>query len=185
MSNDLIATDRRGHGPTRASITPATDGAKSGTAVEAALAGLDDGDTCASPNPIGAGGWRVNQWLKQAVLLSFRLNDNAAMDGGQGAMNHWDKVPLKWAGWGREPLRRRGLSRRTGQHRPARGVYRAGRRPDAELRQHRRVRVGEGSDDRRVGDGRQSCAQIGAGRPHLGRRGDRRGARTAPGRARW
>jgi 2,3,4,5-tetrahydropyridine-2-carboxylate N-succinyltransferase len=45
----------------------------------------------------GANGWQVNQWLKQAVLLSFRLTDSAPMDTAAGA---YDKVPLKWAGWG-------------------------------------------------------------------------------------
>ncbi len=75
----------------RAAVSPATRGPVR-DAVEAALAGLDDGSLRVA-EPDGAGGWRVNQWLKQAVLLSFRLNDNALMDGA------WDKVPLKTAGW--------------------------------------------------------------------------------------
>ncbi|MBV8973065.1 MAG: 2,3,4,5-tetrahydropyridine-2,6-dicarboxylate N-succinyltransferase, partial [Sphingomonadaceae bacterium] len=77
----------------RASLSPAT-GRAVRDAVDAAIAGLDDG-TYRVAEPDGAGGWRVNQWLKQAVLLSFRLNDNAVMDTGRA----WDKVPLKWAGW--------------------------------------------------------------------------------------
>jgi 2,3,4,5-tetrahydropyridine-2,6-dicarboxylate N-succinyltransferase len=44
-----------------------------------------------------AGGWRVNEWLKKAVLLSFRINDNAAVSAG--ALNFYDKVPLKFTNW--------------------------------------------------------------------------------------
>ena len=44
--------------------------------------------------------WRVNQWLKKAVLLSFRLNDMAAIPGGPGGSSWWDKVPSKFDGWG-------------------------------------------------------------------------------------
>ena len=62
-------------------------------AVETALQALDDGQLrVVSP---GQDGWTVHQWLKKAVLLSFRLYDSTAMDGGA-----WDKVPLKTAGWG-------------------------------------------------------------------------------------
>ena len=46
----------------------------------------------------GPQGWRVNQWLKKAVLLSFRLNDNAIVQG-PGDSNWWDKVPSKFANW--------------------------------------------------------------------------------------
>ncbi|MBK8908447.1 MAG: 2,3,4,5-tetrahydropyridine-2,6-dicarboxylate N-succinyltransferase [Rhodospirillales bacterium] len=45
------------------------------------------------------GGWRVNQWLKKAVLLSFRLNDMALIEGGPGGAPWFDKVPSKFAGW--------------------------------------------------------------------------------------
>ena len=45
------------------------------------------------------GGWRVNQWLKKAVLLSFRLNPMEAIEGGPGGAQWWDKVPSKFAGW--------------------------------------------------------------------------------------
>jgi len=62
-------------------------------AVDGALALLDAGEARVA-EPDGAGGWRVNQWLKKAVLLSFRLNDNVVMPGG-----HFDKVPLKFADW--------------------------------------------------------------------------------------
>ncbi len=43
--------------------------------------------------------WVVHQWLKKAVLLSFRLNDNAAVSGGPAGAQWWDKVPSKFAGW--------------------------------------------------------------------------------------
>ncbi len=45
-------------------------------------------------------GWQVNQWLKKAVLLSFRLNDMELIEGGPGNSSWWDKVPSKFAGWG-------------------------------------------------------------------------------------
>ncbi len=61
-------------------------------AVDAALSKLDSGELRVAEKT-GAD-WQVNQWLKKAVLLSFRLNDNALMDGG-----YYDKVPLKFAGW--------------------------------------------------------------------------------------
>jgi 2,3,4,5-tetrahydropyridine-2,6-dicarboxylate N-succinyltransferase (EC 2.3.1.117) len=79
----------------RSTLTPATVGADR-DAVAAALDLLDAGQVRVA-EPDGAGGWRVNQWLKQAVLLSFRLEDNTLRaQEGAGA---WDKVPLKWQGW--------------------------------------------------------------------------------------
>src|SRR4051795_1345103 len=63
-----------------------------------ALEELDSGNArVAEPDAAAEGGWKVNQWLKQAVLLSFRLTDSAPMDTAAGA---YDKVPLKFAGWG-------------------------------------------------------------------------------------
>ena len=69
-------------------------------AVEASLSLLDNGEVrVAEPN--GAGGWTVNEWLKKAVLLSFRLNPNTIMEGGPGHRGTWwDKVPSKFEGWG-------------------------------------------------------------------------------------
>ena len=75
-------------------------------AVEAALGLLDGGDARVA-EPDGAGGWRVNQWLKKAVLLSFRLNDNRVMDG-PGAPA-FDKVPSKFAGWNEARFRAAGF----------------------------------------------------------------------------
>jgi len=75
-------------------------------AVNEALALLDAGNArVAEP---ADGGWRVNQWLKKAVLLSFRLNDNSIMPGPGGA-NWWDKVPSKFEGWGENRFRDAGF----------------------------------------------------------------------------
>jgi len=66
-------------------------------AVESVLAALDGGEArVATPH---ATGWTVNQWLKKAVLLSFRLNPMAGISGGPGGACWWDKVPSKFAGW--------------------------------------------------------------------------------------
>lgn len=90
----------------RAEVSPATTGALR-EAVETALAGLDDGSLrVAEPGPDG---WHVNQWLKQAVLLSFRLNDMALIDGGPGGGRWWDKVPSKFDGWGADRFRAAGF----------------------------------------------------------------------------
>ena len=67
-------------------------------AVAAALAQLDAG-TARVAEPDGAGGWHVNQWLKKAVLLSFRLTDNHLVEGGSAGHPAYDKVPSKFAGW--------------------------------------------------------------------------------------
>jgi 2,3,4,5-tetrahydropyridine-2-carboxylate N-succinyltransferase len=66
-------------------------------AVEAAIAGLDAGAVRVAERGTD-GQWRVNQWLKKAVLLSFRLTGNSVVEGGQAPA--YDKVPLKTAGWG-------------------------------------------------------------------------------------
>jgi 2,3,4,5-tetrahydropyridine-2-carboxylate N-succinyltransferase len=71
-------------------------------AVEKALTLLDSGEARVAekiPGAVGAGSWQVNQWLKKAVLLSFRLNDNQIVEGGPGGATWWDKVPSKFEGW--------------------------------------------------------------------------------------
>jgi 2,3,4,5-tetrahydropyridine-2-carboxylate N-succinyltransferase len=79
----------------RAELSPATLG-RPREAVEAALAALDAGRLrVAAPQNDG---WVVHQWLKQAVLLSFRLNDSAPLPGA-GAAPVFDKVAMKTAGW--------------------------------------------------------------------------------------
>jgi 2,3,4,5-tetrahydropyridine-2-carboxylate N-succinyltransferase len=77
----------------RAELSPTTAGSDR-EAVDTALDLLDSGDArVAEP---GADGWVVHQWLKQAVLLSFRLNPNVLMEGAPA----YDKVALKFADWG-------------------------------------------------------------------------------------
>jgi 2,3,4,5-tetrahydropyridine-2-carboxylate N-succinyltransferase len=67
-------------------------------AVETAIALLDRGEArVAERTPDGS--WRVNQWLKKALLLSFPLNDMAVIPGGPGHASWWDKVPSKFDGW--------------------------------------------------------------------------------------
>jgi 2,3,4,5-tetrahydropyridine-2,6-dicarboxylate N-succinyltransferase len=66
-------------------------------AVEAALEGLDAGRFRVATKVEGA--WRVHQWLKKAVLLSFRLNPLGTIAGGPGGACWWDKVPSKLVGW--------------------------------------------------------------------------------------
>jgi 2,3,4,5-tetrahydropyridine-2-carboxylate N-succinyltransferase len=81
----------------RDALSPATKGADR-DAVSAALELLDAGKArVAARDETGA--WRVHQWLKQAVLLSFRLNPNARIENGPGGGAWWDKVPSKFAGW--------------------------------------------------------------------------------------
>jgi 2,3,4,5-tetrahydropyridine-2,6-dicarboxylate N-succinyltransferase len=82
----------------RAEIAPSTQG-KIREAVEAAIDLLDRGKARVA-EPKGEGAWQVNQWLKKAVLLSFRLNDMALIHGGPGGAVWWDKIPSKFAGWG-------------------------------------------------------------------------------------
>jgi 2,3,4,5-tetrahydropyridine-2-carboxylate N-succinyltransferase len=75
-------------------------------AVEAALAALESGEKrVAEPTPSG---WVVNEWLKKAVLLSFRLYDSAPMPGAGGAPV-WDKVGMLTAGWGENRFREAGF----------------------------------------------------------------------------
>ena len=88
----------------RDGLSPATSGADR-TDIEAALELMDSGRARVA-EPDGVGGWRVNQWLKQAVLMSFRLSDSAPMDIAAGA---YDKVPLKFAGWGENRFREAGF----------------------------------------------------------------------------
>src|ERR687884_1013940 len=77
-------------------------------AVDAALDLLDRGEARVAER--GANGdWKVNQWLKKAVLLSFRLNDMTVIPGGPGKAGWWDKVPSKFDGWGENRFRDAGF----------------------------------------------------------------------------
>ncbi len=76
-------------------------------AVLHALNMLDAGTArVAAPTPTG---WQVNQWLKKAVLLSFRLNEMEMIPGGPGGSHWWDKVPSKFDGWGENRFRDAGF----------------------------------------------------------------------------
>ncbi len=79
-----------------ATITPATEGPIR-QAVEQVLAALDGGKARVAQKIDGA--WQVNQWVKKAVLLSFRLNDNSLIEHGPGNAGWYDKVPSKFDGW--------------------------------------------------------------------------------------
>ena len=67
-------------------------------AVEETLALLDAGQVRVAEKVDGD--WRTNQWVKQAILLSFRLTPNAVMTSGGGVGPWWDKIPSKFDGWG-------------------------------------------------------------------------------------
>lgn len=79
----------------RADITPKTASAELKQAVEQVLSMLDNGSARVAEKI--AGEWVVHQWLKKAVLLSFRINDNEVMDGAENRF--FDKVPMKYAGY--------------------------------------------------------------------------------------
>ncbi len=90
----------------RDTVTPASADVRA--LVEQALDLLDSGQARVA-EPDGKGGWTVNQWLKKAVLLSFRLNDNGVMDYGSGGAPAFDKVPLKFTGWDEARFRAAGI----------------------------------------------------------------------------
>src|SRR6185437_9713904 len=77
-------------------------------AVETALAMLDAGKARVAERQAD-GQWHVNQWLKKAVLLSFRLNDMSVIPGGPGKAVWWDKVPSKFDGWSASEFRAAGF----------------------------------------------------------------------------
>ena len=76
-------------------------------AVAEALLALDAGTMRVAEKVDGS--WVVNQWLKKAVLLSFRLNDMELIPGAPGGASWWDKVPSKFAGWGEAEFRAAGF----------------------------------------------------------------------------
>jgi 2,3,4,5-tetrahydropyridine-2-carboxylate N-succinyltransferase len=77
-------------------------------AVDQALELLDKGEARVAERAAD-GKWKVNQWLKKAVLLSFRLNDMGRIPGGPGMAAWWDKVPSKFDGWGENRFRDAGF----------------------------------------------------------------------------
>jgi 2,3,4,5-tetrahydropyridine-2-carboxylate N-succinyltransferase len=105
MSADLAAAIEAAW-ERRDTVTPASADVRE--VVETALALLDSGQARVA-EPDGAGGWQVNQWLKKAVLLSFRLNDNEVVPSGAAGAPAFDKVPSKFAGWGENRFREAGF----------------------------------------------------------------------------
>ena len=91
----------------RDTIGPSTKGPVR-EAVDQALDLLDRGAARVAEKT-ASGAWQVNQWLKKAVLLSFRLNDMGQIQGGPGKASWWDKVPSKFEGWGENRFRDAGF----------------------------------------------------------------------------
>ena len=91
----------------RNDITPADAGSEYGKAVEEAIALLDSGKERVA-EPKGVGDWQVNEWLKKAVLLSFRLRDNAPVEAG-GFTQFYDKVPGKFTDMSADQLQASGV----------------------------------------------------------------------------
>lgn len=77
-------------------------------AVDTALELMDKGEARVAERQAD-GKWKVHQWLKKAVLLSFRLNDMDVISGGPGKAGWWDKVPSKFDGWGPNRFRDAGF----------------------------------------------------------------------------
>ena len=106
MSHASLAATIDAAWEARADVTPATTGDVR-RAVDEALALLDSGRARVAEK--ADGNWQVHQWLKKAVLLSFRLNDMRVIPGGPGAAAWWDKVDSKFDGWGEEAFRQAGF----------------------------------------------------------------------------
>jgi len=90
----------------RDTINPQTRGPVR-EAVQEALNLMDAGKARVAEK--SSDGWKVNQWLKKAVLLSFRLNDMAPISGGPDGATWWDKVPSKFNNWGVEQWKSAGF----------------------------------------------------------------------------
>ncbi|PZN56725.1 MAG: 2,3,4,5-tetrahydropyridine-2,6-dicarboxylate N-succinyltransferase [Proteobacteria bacterium] len=89
------------------SVSPSTRG-ETRDAIQTALDLLDRGEARVAERR-DDGSWHVNQWLKKAVLLSFRLNPMEVIKGGPGEAAWWDKVPSKFEGWGATDFERAGF----------------------------------------------------------------------------
>ncbi|HEY1607041.1 MAG TPA: 2,3,4,5-tetrahydropyridine-2,6-dicarboxylate N-succinyltransferase [Allosphingosinicella sp.] len=96
MSDEALRASVDAAWEARETLGPATKGAVR-DAVETAIERLDSGAARVAEK--GTDGWTVNQWLKKAVLLFFRLNPMEAISGGPGGACWWDKVPSKFTGW--------------------------------------------------------------------------------------
>jgi len=104
MSNDLQATIESAY-ELRAQITPQNVSHEVRAAVEEVLGLLDKGSLRVAEKR--AGQWHVNEWLKKAVLLSFRIAQNTPIRAE--GLNFYDKVPLKYSGWDAEQFAAAGV----------------------------------------------------------------------------
>ncbi len=91
----------------RDTISTDTQGAIRDAVTTALL--LTDQGVLRAAEPDGQGGWKVNEWVKKAVLLSFRLNPNEVIKGGPGEATWFDKVPSKFEGWGEAEFKQAGF----------------------------------------------------------------------------
>jgi 2,3,4,5-tetrahydropyridine-2-carboxylate N-succinyltransferase len=107
MSLSALETTLNAAFDARDTVSTATTG-EVRDAVELALDMLDKGEARVAERQAD-GKWHVNQWLKKAVLLSFRLNDMAPITGGPGGAQWWDKVPSKFEDWGENRFRAAGF----------------------------------------------------------------------------
>src|SRR5579864_9537768 len=107
MSNDQLAKTIDEAFESRDTIGPKTKGAVR-KAVDSALDLLDRGEARVAERHAG-GRWQVNQWLKKAVLLSFRLNDMSVIPGGPGKAAWWDKVDSKFKNWNAAKFKKAGF----------------------------------------------------------------------------
>lgn len=91
----------------RAELSSATTG-ETRDVIETVMNALDDGTLRVAVRQ-GDGSWSVNEWLKKAVLLSFRLYDMAPIEGGPDGATWWDKLPSKFKGWGKNRFQAAGF----------------------------------------------------------------------------
>jgi 2,3,4,5-tetrahydropyridine-2,6-dicarboxylate N-succinyltransferase len=99
------------------------------------LEGLDSGVLRVAEKIDGQ--WKVHEWLKKAVLLSFRLNDMKLISGAPDEAVWWDKVDSKFLGWDEAKFRAAGFPRRAGRGGAPLRLHRQGRGADAQLCQCR------------------------------------------------
>jgi 2,3,4,5-tetrahydropyridine-2-carboxylate N-succinyltransferase len=107
MSLSALETTLNAAFDARDTVNSATKG-EVREAVDHALDLMDKGEARVAERQAD-GQWKVHQWLKKAVLLSFRLNDMTTIPGGPGGANWWDKVPSKFEGWGENRFREAGF----------------------------------------------------------------------------
>jgi len=107
MANDNLEAVIEAAWAARETLSPLTTG-EMREAIESALDRLDSGAARVAEKKDGV--WVVHQWLKKAVLLSFRLSDMTTISYGAGAKNQgWDKVPLKFDSWSAEQFKNAGF----------------------------------------------------------------------------